>query len=100
MDRHRLWLNGDVIHYRLNPVHLTRNFLRPILGLQSRCHAGEIDGVLDGFDAYLSHRLERTVRRKMRLDRSGYGRVVDIVPCRLGIRSAADGEKYGDTDSH
>ena len=92
-----LWLNGDVIYNRMNPLHLTYDLLRPIFGLESRCHAGEIDGVLDGFDAYLSHSLERTVRGEMRLNRCRDGRVVNVVPRGLGIRLASDSEKGDET---
>ena len=48
VSRHRLWLNADVIHNGLNPIHLTRNLLHTILGLWIRCHAGEIDSILKG----------------------------------------------------
>ena len=65
---HRLWLNDDVIHNRLHRIHLTCNLLHPVLGLQSRCHAGEIHRTLDGLDAYLSRRLHGTAGCKMRLD--------------------------------
>jgi len=77
----------------MNPLHLTGNLLRPILILGSCGHAGEIDGILQGLHAYLGHRLERTVRCKMRLHSGRNSRVVDIVPRGLGIRLTADGEK-------
>ena len=100
VSRHRLWLNADVIHNGLNPIHLTRNLLHTILGLWIRCHAGEIDSILNSLHVYLSYRLEWAVRCKMRLYCCRDGRVVDVVPRGLGSRFTANGEKNGDTQGH